>query len=147
MDPATIAAGVVSVVAPFLKGFLTGVKDESEKAGEAAGGKLREVAAGIWHKLHPKLEQKPAAREAAEKVADQPDDQDWQAALRVQLKMLLEEDHALAEELGSSLEEAQKAGVVADVVVYGDVKADRGGVAAGRDITGGVHTGGGESES
>lgn len=147
MDPATIAAGVVSVVAPFLKGFLTGVKDEAEKAGEAAGGKLREVAAGIWQKLHPKLEQKPAAMEAAEKVADQPDDQDWQAALRVQLKMLLEEDHALADDLGSSLEEARKAGVVADVVIYGDVKADHGGVAAGRDITGGVHTGGGESES
>ena len=145
MDPATIAAGVVSVVAPFLKGFLTGVKDEAEKAGEAAGGKLREVAAGIWNKLHPKLEQKPAALEAAHKVADQPDDQDWQAALRVQLKMLLEEDHALAEELGSSLQEAQKAGVVADVFIGGNVSADHGAVVAARDITGGVNTGGDES--
>jgi hypothetical protein len=147
MDPATIASGVATVLAPFLKGFLSGVRDGSEKAGEAAGDKVREVAAKIWGRLHPKLEQEPAALQAAEKVADQPDDQDWQAALRVQLKMLLEEDPALAEELGSSLEDAQKAGVIADVVVYGDVKADHGGVAAGRDITGGVHTGGGEPES
>jgi ATP/maltotriose-dependent transcriptional regulator MalT len=147
MDPAAIAAGVVSVLAPFLKGFMSGVRDESEKAGEAVGGKLREVAAGIWRRLHPKLEETPAALQAAEKVADQPDDQDWQAALRVQLKMLLEEDRTLAQELGSSLEEAQKAGVIADVVIHGDVKADRGGVAAGRDITGGVNTGGGQPES
>jgi hypothetical protein len=147
MDPAAIAAGLVSVLAPFLKGFMSGVRDESEKAGEAAGGKLREVAAGIWRRLHPKLEQSPAALQAAENVADRPDDQDWQAALRAQLKMLLEEDHALAEELGSSLEDAQKAGVIADVVVHGDIHAESGGVAAGRDITGGVQTGGGQPES
>ncbi|MFL5798335.1 MAG: hypothetical protein ACJ77A_10440 [Actinomycetota bacterium] len=147
MDPATIASGVVSVLAPFLKGFMSGVRDASEKVGEAAGGKLRDLAAGIWRRLHPKLEQAPAALQAAQQVADKPDDQDWQAALRAQLKLLLEEDHALAEELGSSLEQAQQAGVIADVVIYGDVKADHGGVAAGRDIGGGVHTGGGRPES
>lgn len=147
MDPAALAAGLVSVLAPFLKGFMGGLKDGSEKAGEAAGGKVRELAAGIWRRLHPKIEQAPAALQAAQKVADQPDDQDWQAALRAQLKMLLEEDHALAEELGASLEDAQKAGVVADVVVYGDITADHGGVAAGRDIVGGVQTGGGQPES
>jgi len=147
MDPAAIAAGVVSVLAPFLRGFMSGVRDASEKAGEAAGGKLRDLAAGIWRRLQPKLERTPPALQAAQKVADQPDDQDWQAALRAQLKMLLEEDHELAEELSSSLEEAQQAGVVADVVIYGDVKAEHGGVAAGRDITGGVQTGEGQPES
>jgi ATP/maltotriose-dependent transcriptional regulator MalT len=147
MDPATIASGLVSVLAPFLKGFMSGVTDASEKAGEAAGGKLRDFAAAIWGRLHPKLEQAPAALQAAQQVADKPEDQDWQAALRAQLKMLLEEDPALAHELGSSLEEAQQAGVVADVVIYGDVKADHGGVAAGRDIAGGVHTGGGQANS
>jgi ATP/maltotriose-dependent transcriptional regulator MalT len=147
MDPATIAAGLVSVLAPFLKGFMSGVRNASEKAGEATGNKVQEFAAGIWRRLHPKLEQSPAALQAAQQVADQPDDQDWQAALRAQLKMLLEEDHSLAEELGSALEKGQQAGVVADVVIYGDVKATHGGVAAGRDITGGVQTGGGRSES
>jgi len=147
MDPATIAAGVVSVLAPFLKGFMSGVRNTSEKAGEAAGNKLQEFAAGIWRKLHPKLEQTPAALQAAQQVADQPDDQDWQAALRAQLKMLLEEDHTLAKDLGSALEEGQQAGVIADVVIYGGVKADHGSAAAGRDITGGVHTGGGQPDS
>jgi hypothetical protein len=147
MDPASIAAGVVSVLAPFLKGFISGVTHGSEKVGEAAGGKLRELAAGIWQRLHPKLQQSPAAMQAVQKVADQPDDEDWQAGLRAQLRMLLEEDHALAEELGSSLEEAQRAGVVSDVVIYGGVSADHGAVVAGRDITGGVRTGGDQPDS
>jgi ATP/maltotriose-dependent transcriptional regulator MalT len=147
MDPATIAAGVVGVLAPFLKGFIGGVTHGSEKVGEAAGGRLRELAAGIWHRLHPKLQQSPAAMQAAQKVADKPDDEDWQASLRAQLRMLLEEDHTLAEELGSSLEEAQRAGVVSDVVIYGGISADRGAVVAGRDITGPVRTGGDQPDS
>jgi ATP/maltotriose-dependent transcriptional regulator MalT len=132
MDPGAIAARLVSLLAPFLKGLMSGVSDEAEKTGEDAGGKLWDFAAGIWRRLQPKLDLTPAAQRAAEKVADQPDDQDSQAALRAQLKMLLEEDHSLAEELSSSLEEAQQAGLVADVVIYGDVKADHGGVAGGR---------------
>ncbi len=150
MDPATIAAGLVSVLAPFLKGFITGVRDTAEQAGEAAGSKLHDFAAGIWQKLHPKLQAAPAALEAANDVAAQPVDQqdpDSLAALRVQLKKVLEQDPELADDLGASLEEAQATGVIADVVVYGDVKADHGGVAAGRDIHGGVHTGGGQPSS
>ena len=52
---------------------------------------------------------KEAAREAAEQVAKDPDDHDWQGALPWQLKLLLAEDHALAEDLAGLLKEvAQK---------------------------------------
>ncbi len=141
MDPATIAAALVTVFRPFLKGFIKGVQGTSEEIGEEAGGKLRDLAAGLWRKIHPRLEAKPAALEAAQDVASDPDDDDAAAALRMQLKKLLEDDPDLMQELGSSLEEAQKAGTIADVVIYGGVHADHGGVAAGRDIQGGVRTG------
>jgi hypothetical protein len=141
MDPGAIAAGLVSVIAPFLKAFMRGVSDQAEKASEPDGGRLREFAARIWRKLQPDVERTPAALQAAHEVADRPDDEDWQAALRVQLKKLLEEDPALAEELASSLEEGQREGVVTDVVIHGDVRVDHGGVAAGHDVTGDLHTG------
>jgi hypothetical protein len=144
MDTGATAAGLVSVIAPFLKGFMGGVRDEAEEAGEAAGGKLRAFAARIWRSLEPDVERTPAALQAAQEVADQPDDEDWQAALRVQLRKLLEEDPALAEELASTLDEGRREGVVADVVIHGDIRADHGGVAAGRDISGDLHTSGGE---
>ena len=147
MDPATIAASLVNLLAPFLHGFVSGVSNAAEEAGEQAASKIRDFAASVWRKLHSKLEQRPTAMEAASKVAEDPEDPDWQAALRAQLKLLLEEDPAFGKEIAKALEDALKAGVIADVVIYGDVQADHGGVVAGRDITGSVHTHGEQADT
>jgi hypothetical protein len=123
MDPATIAVAVVSLVGPFLKGFLTGAKGAAEEMGEEAGGKLKELAASIWAKLHPKLKDKPAAIEAAQDVANDPKDEDAVASLRYQLRKILEQDSVLTEEFGSVLTQAQRAGVIADTYITGGVHA------------------------
>lgn len=57
------------------------------------------------------MEAQPAALEAAQDAAAQPDDEDAQAALRRQLKKLLAADEALAAEVTRLWEETKAAGV------------------------------------
>jgi hypothetical protein len=93
----------------FLPSLLKLGSKALEKATESASGKFGEAAfakaQAIWDKLGPKVEAKEAAKEAAIDVANNPDDQDLQAALRVQLKKLLEQD----EELFKAIEQILKA--------------------------------------
>jgi hypothetical protein len=76
------------------------------------------------------VEEKPAAQEAAEEVAARPDDDDALAALRLQLRKLLEEDQQLASDLTRIWEEAQAANVV-HVTASGERS-----VAVGGDVSG-----------
>ena len=50
----------------------------------------------MWNKLWPKIENKPAALEAAEDLARMPDDTDAQGAFSLQLKKMFAEDQELA---------------------------------------------------
>jgi hypothetical protein len=79
------------------------------KSGETTGTELTKnalnKASAIWEKLFPKVEAKEAAKEAAEDVAKAPDDADSQAALRVQLKKILESDPELAEAIAKIMRE------------------------------------------
>lgn len=109
MDFATLTA----FLAPFLPALLNlGAKataGAATKAGETAGTKLTEnalnKAQAIWGKLHPKIEAKEAAKEAAADVANAPDDADAQAALRLQLKKILDSDPDLALAIAQIMEE------------------------------------------
>lgn len=109
MDPATLTA----FLSPFLPALLNlggkALEGMATKSGEAAGTKLTEhglnKAKAIWEKLHPKVEAKEAAKEAAEDVAKAPKDADSQAALRVQLKKILEADPDLAAAIDKILKE------------------------------------------
>jgi hypothetical protein len=80
-----------------------------EKATESASGKFGEAAfakaQAIWEKLEPKAAAKESAKEAVIDVANNPDDQDLQAALRVQLKKLLEQDQDLFKAIEQILKE------------------------------------------
>jgi hypothetical protein len=96
-------------------------------------GKAGEVAQELWERLRPGVEAKPAAKEAVQDLAASPDDQDAQAALRVQVRKLLTDEPALAEELTRLLGEHQQAGGIANVAASGD-----GSVAIGRDVQGGT---------
>jgi hypothetical protein len=91
MDIVTLTA-FLSPCLPFLMKL-------GGKAAESASGKIGtdawETAKKIWDKLSSKVEAKEAAKEAAIDVANNPEDQDSQAALRVQLKKLLEQDKEL----------------------------------------------------
>jgi hypothetical protein len=109
----------------------------------------------LWDKLRPKIEAKEASTEAAEDLAQRPDDDRARSAFELQLEKLLRGDPALQGELKGMLEKAKRDGVIAGdgaVVIVGDVRADRGGVASGGNINiqeGGLRTGwkGGDEEA
>jgi hypothetical protein len=113
MDP-QLPAQLAQRLAPYLPYLLKGVKlagQEAAKAlGEKAGEQGFEQAKALWEKLRPKVEARPAALEAAQDAAAHPDDEDALAALRLQLKKLLAEDQALAQELPRLLSQTRPAG-------------------------------------
>jgi hypothetical protein len=72
------------------------------------------------------------------------DDELARGALQLQLRKLLAEDAALADDVSRLLEQGKQAGVMADNGAVMIVHADHGGVAAGGNITvneGGINTG------
>jgi hypothetical protein len=102
---------IVKFLAPCLPFLLNvgnkAIEGASQKVGEDGWNKAK----AIWAKLHPKVEAKEAALEAAADVAKNPEDEDLQASLRVQLKKILDADTALAEEIAKILQAAtDKAG-------------------------------------
>jgi len=135
MDP-QLPAQLMQLLAPFLPYLLKGVKlagQEAAKAlGEKAGEQGFEQAKALWEKLHPKVEARPAALEAAQDAAAHPDDEDALAALRLQLKKLLAEDPALAQELARLLPQSGPAGQT--VIASGDRSVAIGGSVSGSVI-------------
>ena len=132
---------LTTFLAPFLPFLLKQGEEAAQAAIERFGAAAWERAQKLWERLRPKL--RSSAREAAEDVAAAPDDELARSALQLQLRKLIADDPDLARELGELVDESRRAGIMADngaVVVV----ADRGGVAAGGDITvgeGGIHTG------
>ncbi|MGB8697797.1 MAG: hypothetical protein WCD18_00125 [Thermosynechococcaceae cyanobacterium] len=110
MDIATLTA----FISPFLPFLLKLGGKAAEKATETAAGKFGEAswskAQAVWQKLRPKVEAKEAAKEAAIDVANAPEDEDLQVALKVQLKKLLAQDEALANAIAQILQEAGSEG-------------------------------------
>jgi hypothetical protein len=105
MEIATLTA----FLSPFLPTLLKLGGKAVEKVTESASGKFGEAAfkkaEAVWAKLSPKVEAKDAAKEAAIGLAENPENGDRQAALRLQLKMLLQEDKELFKAIAQILEE------------------------------------------
>lgn len=120
MDIQTLAQQIVPFLAPFLPYLLKAGEKAAEEAGKKLGAAAWEKAKALWAQLRPKVEAKPAAREAVQDVAAYPKDEDARAALRLQLRKLLAEDPALAAEVARLWEEVQAAGVVNLVIAKGD---------------------------
>jgi hypothetical protein len=89
----------IAVLTAFLAPFLPSLLKLGNKAAEAAAGKLGEdawnKAKAIWEKLHPQVEAKEAA----------PEDEDSLASLRKQLKKILDNEPALAQEIAKLMQE------------------------------------------
>jgi hypothetical protein len=92
-------AALTAFLAPFLGRFLKPVGDAAGDVAEKLGDSAVEQAKALWARLQGKVAAKPSAQEAAEDVAKAPDDPDAQAALRLQLKKILDEDRELANEI------------------------------------------------
>lgn len=93
MDIALLAAFLTPVLPFLVKMVETSAETVAEKFSEDTWSKAK----AIWANLHPKVENKPAMKEAVTDLANNPDDADLQAAFRVQLKKLLEHDAQLVE--------------------------------------------------
>lgn len=101
MEPATLTAFLV----PFLPFLMKIGTRATESAAQQFGEDAWNKAKAVWDKLYPRVEEKEAAKEAAEDVANAPDDEDLQTALRVQFKKLLESDPTLAQTIAQILKE------------------------------------------
>jgi hypothetical protein len=123
-------AALTAFLAPFLPTLVKAGEQVVGRAAEAVADEAFTYARALWERLKPKVEEKPAAQEAAEEVAARPDDDDALAALRLQLRKLLEEDQQLASDLTRIWEEAQAANVV-HVTASGERS-----VAVGGDVSG-----------
>jgi hypothetical protein len=144
MDIKILADALTTTLAPALPYLVSGGTELVKKAGETLKEEGLELAKKLWARLRPKVEEKPAAIEAAQDVAKAPEDSDAQGALRLQLRKLLEEDASLASELAKLLDaaghrqtwtaELHGSGAIAQG--QGNVVAGAGGIAAGRDVKG-----------
>jgi hypothetical protein len=137
MDIATLTA----FLSPFLPFLLKLGGKAIDKSTESAAGKLGEAAFGkaqaVWGKLGPQVEAKESLKEAATDVANNPEDQDLQVVLKVQLQKLLKQD----EELGKAIAEIMRedaadgtAGVQVVLTVTGNRNLVIGQVAGGKVI-------------
>jgi transketolase len=123
-------AALTAFLAPFLPTLVKAGEKAVEKAADAVSDEAFKYARALWEKLKPGVDAKPAAKEAAEEVAARPDDEDALAALRLQLRKLLEEDTRLAGDLAAIWQKAEAANVV-QVTASGERS-----VAVGGDVTG-----------
>lgn len=99
MNPVTLTA----FLTPFLPFLLKLGNTAADKAAGRFGEDAWAKAKAVWEKLHPKVEAKESAKEAATDLAATPEDEDLQTVLRVQLKKLLDGDVALAEAIAQIL--------------------------------------------
>jgi hypothetical protein len=111
-------APLVAYLAPFLPYLLKAGESAAGEAGKKFTAAAWEKAHTLWGRLKPKVEAKPAAHEAAQDVAQNPADADALAALRLQMKKLLEADENLKKEIAALWQEAEAAGVT--VVASGE---------------------------
>ncbi|HXV95190.1 MAG TPA: hypothetical protein VD695_01470 [Gaiellaceae bacterium] len=123
-------AALTAFLAPFLPTLLKAGEKAVEKAADAVSDEAFTYARALWEKLKPGVDAKPAAKEAAEEVAARPEDEDALAALRLQLRKLLEDDTRLKADLAGIWEQARAANVV-QVTASGERS-----VAVGGDVTG-----------
>ncbi|HYV13370.1 MAG TPA: hypothetical protein VE980_20870 [Pyrinomonadaceae bacterium] len=128
MDIGAMASSLTTVLVPLLPYLLKAGEKAAEETGNAVAGQSWEWVKSVWTRLKPKVEAKPAALEAAQDVALSPEDQDAQAALRIQLRKLLTEDQSLADEVSRWLEQGKAAGITViasgerSVAIGGDAK-------------------------
>ena len=99
LDLALLTSSLWTTLQPYVPILAT-------KAAEEIGKKVPEAVGKVWGALKKKFDSKAAAQEALADLLKSPDDRDLQAAFRVQLKKLLEEDAGFAGDMHQLLKTA-----------------------------------------
>jgi hypothetical protein len=134
MDDTSLAPAVL----PYLVRYLPAMIEAGKFVGGKALEKIAEKTADeVWKAAQPwigrlmgKIEDKPTALKAAQRVAVSPENEKYQTALEVELEEIFTEDHDLANEIKRILDQAKAAGK--------QIIADRGGVAFSDNAQGNV---------
>lgn len=105
-------AALTAFLAPFLPYLLRAGEKAAGDAADALGEAAWSHARALWARIRGKVDEKPAAQEAAADVAASPQDGRARAALELQLEKLLSEDAALAADIERLWAGAKAAGVV-----------------------------------
>jgi hypothetical protein len=135
------------LLTPALPLLVKGGEKLAEMTSEKLGGVAPELIKQIWVRLRRAIADRPAAQEAVQDLAAAPDDEDFHAALRVQLKKLLQVDESLAKNIAELMQEARQStanqaqqegdGAIAQAT-QSAVAATQGAVGIGRDVGGNV---------
>lgn len=131
MDIHQIVQGLAPLLPYLLKGGVEAAKAAAGELGKRLSADGWEGLKKLAEKLQKKAEDKPALKEALDDAQAAPQDEDALAALRVQLRKLLQDDPDLLAEAAQALTSVQAAGVT--VTATGDRS-----VAIGGDVTGSV---------
>lgn len=133
MDPSALAAFLAPLLPYLLKGGIEAAKAAAGELGKKLSADSWEGLKRLAEKIRHKGESKPAFQETLTDALKAPEDADVQAALRLQLKKLMQEDAALLAEATRLLAEAQTAGVTT-VTASGSRSVAIGGDASGNVI-------------
>ena len=135
-DLAVLAHDVTTHLIPALPYLVKIGEGAATETGKKLLGGAWDSTKALWDKLRTKVETKPAALEAAQDLATNPNDADSQATLRNQLKKLLNEDQSFATEIEQLFNKAKE-------VSGSQVSATHGGIAFGDNATGNIAITGG----
>jgi hypothetical protein len=105
-------AALTAFLAPFLPYLIQAGQKAASDAADALGKAAWPHAQKLWARIRGKVEEKPAAQEAASDVAKSPEDERARGALELQIEKLLAEDASLTQDLARLWGEAKAAGVV-----------------------------------
>lgn len=100
MDPATLAATVTTLLAPYLAKL-------GESLMEEAGARLPDKIGKVWEMIAARFKGNPTASSIANDLVKNADETDNQEAFALQLRKILKEDEEFANSLQSLLKEAQ----------------------------------------
>jgi hypothetical protein len=100
MDPGALAGPVTEFLVPFL------AKAAASLAREALT-RMPEAVSALWSAVTERFRGRPAAESAANDLTAESDDADSQEAFRLQLKRMLKDDPAFAEQIAGLLNRAQ----------------------------------------
>jgi len=137
MIEALLIQQLSSLLAPALPYLMGAATIAGKKAADSLGGKIGDEAWSkaqhVWDKLRPWAEKKPEVAKALKEVAENADDPIYTAILPLNLKKLLEEMPT------------QTVNEIRNIVIQAKSEsrittADRGGVAIGGDVSGGMIT-------
>ncbi len=141
MDIGELAKQMTAMLIPVLPYVVKTSDKFLEEVGKGMEDEAVRLAKVLWTKIRPKIESKPSILDAVKDVAEHPTDSDAQGALRLQIKKLLTDDKALADEVREWWKESGAANLV--VTATGERSVAIGGDVRGTSITTGdqsIHT-------